>query len=843
MLAAADSLVPRTQPTAMPSHHVSQVPEASSLEERTRLERALRDSEERFRSLAHLSFDVYWETDTQHRFTRQEFGPNVQDRPDPSAQIGKTRWELPYLGPDEDTWRRHRATLAALLPFRDFEIDRPTASGGIRHMSVSGFPVFDEHGRFTGYRGVARDITPLKRAQAEHAAHLSFLQAMDRISRAMQGTHDVERLLQDVLDAAIDLLACDRAWLLHPGDAGFRQWRVASERVRPPLAPALARGAELAGDEPLAAAFEASRASDHPVQVLPGPLASRHGIQAHLAMALNATQAQPSLFCLHRCAEARPWTDEEQRLFREIARRLADGLSSLLLIESLRDSERRLEAAQRIAHVGWWERDYRTSHVELSHEASRIFGVEPVDMPHWQGRWLGLIHPDDRSRTAAASEAALRGGARYDVEYRVVRPDGEERMVHSQGDVIWDEAGQAIRQFGVMQDITDLRRAQEGLRASEARFRTFADHAADAFFLMDKELHVIDVNRQACEGMGYTRDELIGMRPHDFDAGLDAGSIAELGKRAAAGDTFTFETLHRRRDGSVFPVEIRSGTFVQAGRVHILALARDITERKQAEEKLRLQDHALQTSRMELAHVSRLTTLGELSTSIAHEVSQPLGAMIASAGACARWLAAQPPNLAEARATLAHIATDGARARDVVGRIRALTKRQMVRMQRLDLNRELREVLALTEHESRTQRIVRQADLDPALPGVLGDRIQVQQVLLNLVVNAAEAMSAVHDRPRLLTLISRCDGPDAIRLEVRDTGSGIDPQRLEDVFESFYTTKEDGIGIGLSISRSVVEAHGGRLWAGANEPHGAVFSLTLPAAPAAEGHDPAGGRP
>lgn len=820
----------------MASHHLSQqMPEALSPDERTRLERALRDSEERFRSLVQLSFDVYWETDTQHRFTRQEFGSNLQDRPDAGAQLGKTRWELPYLGPDEEAWRRHRATLAALLPFRDFEIDRPTASGGVRRMSVSGFPVFDEDGRFTGYRGVARDITQLKRAQAEHAAHLSFLQAMDRISRAMQGTHDVERLLRDVLDAALELLACDRAWLLHPCDAGFTQWRAAAESVRPPLAPVLAPGAVLAGDAPLAAAFEASRASGQPVQVQPGSLASRHGVRAHLAMALPATQAQPSLFCLHRRAPARSWTDEEQRLFREIGRRLADGLSSLLLIESLRDSERRLEAAQRIAHVGWWERDYRTSHVELSHEASRIFGVEPVDMPYWHGRWLGLIHPDDRLRTAAASEAALQGGARYDVEYRVVRPDGEERMVHSQGDVIWNEAGQATRQFGVMQDITDLRRAQEGLRASEARFRTFADHAADAFFLMDHELNVIDVNRQACEGMGYTRDELIGMNPRDFDVGLDARSIAEIAERAIAGETVTFETRHRRRDGSVFPVEIRSVTFVQAGRLHILALARDITERKRAEEKLRLQDHALQTSRMELAHVARLTTLGELSTSIAHEVSQPLGAMIAGAGACARWLAAQPPNLAEARATLANIATDGARARDVVARIRALTKRQMVRMQRLDLNRELQEVLALTEHESRSHRIVRQTDLDPALPSVLGDRIQVQQVLINLVMNAAEAMSAVEDRPRVLTLVSRRDGPDAIRLDVRDTGSGIDPQRLEQVFESFYTTKEEGIGIGLSISRSIVEAHGGRLWAGANHPHGAVFSLTLPAAPAPGG--------
>jgi PAS domain S-box-containing protein len=822
----------------MASNRVSQVPDAQSLGERKRLERALRDSEERFRSLVQLSFDVYWETDAEHRFTRQDFNPSLHDAPPPGSQLGKTRWEVPCLEPDEEAWCRHRAMLEAHLPFRDFELSRPTASGSVRRMSVSGFPVFDDDGRFTGYRGVARDITQLKHAEAEHAAHLSFLRAMDRISRAMQGTDDVEGLLRNVLDAAIDIFSCDRAWLLHAPEAGVSAWRAAMERVRPPLPAALARGADVADDEPLLAAFTAARAAGEPVQWLAESPANHHGIRAQMAMAFDTAEGMPHLFCLHRCAQARRWTDEEQHLFREIGSRLADGLSRLLVIDSLRDSERRLEAAQRLAHVGWWERDYRTSHVVLSDEASRIFGVEPVSMPHWHGRWLSLIHPDDRARTAAASDEALKGGPRYDVEYRVVRPDGEQRMVHSQGDVIWDEAGRAIRQFGVMQDITELWRAEEDLRASEARFRTFADRAADAFFLMDGQLTVIDVNRQACEGLGYTREELIGMHPHDFDVGLEAQSISELAERASAGETVTFETRHRRRDGSVFPVEIRSGTFVQGGRLHVLALARDITERKRAEEKLQQQDHALQASRMELAHVSRLTTLGELSSSIAHEVSQPLGAMIASAGACTRWLAAQPPNLAEARATLANIATDGARARDVVGRIRALTKRQMVRMQPLDLNRELLEVLALTEHESRTHRIVPRTELDPALPRVLGDRIQIQQVLINLVLNAAEAMSAVDDRPRLLTLVSRRDGLDAILLEVRDTGSGIDTQCIEQVFEAFFTTKDEGIGIGLSISRSIVESHGGRLWAGVNEPHGAVFHLRLPVASADGGHDP-----
>lgn len=812
----------------MASNRVSHESDAPGLGKLEHLEKALRDSEERFRRLVQLSFDVYWESDAEHRFTRQDFAATLHEAPVPGSEIGKTRWEVPYVEPDEEAWRRHRGTLDAHLPFRDFELARPTAGGGVRHVSVSGFPVFDEDGRFMGYRGVGRDITQLKRAEAQQAAHVLFLQSTERISRAMQGSQDLEGLLRDVLDEALDIFSCDRAWLLRSSDAQLTTWRPDMERARPPLPAVLASGADVAGGEDLLALFTATNASGEPVQALPASLADRYGVLSQMAMALHTREAQPRLFCLHRCAQARSWTDDEQRLFRDIGRRLADAVRSLLDIGRLRDSERRLEAAQRVAHVGWWERDYRTAQVLLSNEASRIFGVEPVDMPQWHGRWLSLIHPDDRARISAAVDAALQGGPRYDVEYRVVRPDGEQRMVHSQGDVVWDESGHAMRQFGVMQDITDLWRAEEDLRGSEARFRTFVDRAADAFYLMDDQLTVIDVNRQACEGLGYAREDLIGMRPADFDVALEEQSISQLAERALSGETITFETRHRRRDGTVFPVEIRSGTFRQGDRLFYLALARDITERKLAEERLRQQDRALQTSRSELAHVSRLTTLGELTSSIAHEVSQPLGAMIASAGACSRWLAAQPPNIAEARATLDNIAADGRRARDVIGRIRALTMRKVVRKQDVDINRELEEVLALTEHESRTHRIVRRTQLDRTLPCVPGDRIQLQQVFINLILNAIEAMSALEDRPRVLTIMSRQEGPNAILVEVRDTGIGLDPQRVQQVFEAFYTTKEEGIGIGLSISRSIVEAHGGRLWATVNQPHGAAFLLMLP---------------
>ena len=252
-------------------------------------------------------------------------------------------------------------------------------------------------------------------------------------------------------------------------------------------------------------------------------------------------------------------------------------------------------------------------------------------------------------------------------------------------------------------------------------------------------------------------------------------------------------------------------------------VAADVTEEKRGQE-------ALAKAQADLAHVSRLTTLGELAASIAHEVSQPVGAIMARADACARWLSAAPPDMEEARAALDNIAADGKRARDVIARIRALAKRQLPRTESVDINREVGEVLAISEHALRAHAIVLRTELDRTLRRVVGDPVQLQQVLLNLIVNATEAMSAVHDRPRELTIVSGKDGPNAVCVEVRDSGSGLDAQEAERVFEAFYSTKSEGLGIGLAISRSIVKAHGGRLSASANRPHGAVFRLSLPAA-------------
>jgi PAS domain S-box-containing protein len=491
--------------------------------------------------------------------------------------------------------------------------------------------------------------------------------------------------------------------------------------------------------------------------------------------------------------------------------------------DELRQSESRLGEAQRIAHVGWWERDLVTNQVSLSDETRRIFGVQPVDLPDWHGRWLDLIHPQDRAKAAMAAAAALLpDGARYDIEYRVIRPDGTERTVHSQGNVIRDQNGQPLRQFGVLQDITELRQAERELRASEQRFRTFVDNATDAFFLIDDHSKVLDVNRQACESLGYSREELIGGHRNLFDVGLDEASIARLKQRIAAGETVTFETRHRRKDGSSFPVEARVGHFEQGGR-RFLCLVRDITERKRAEEALRVLE-------ADLAHMNRLSIMGELTASLAHEVLHPIAATRNNARAAVRFLDKNPPDLAEVREALDCIVRDADRAKEIVGRVRDHIKKAPPRLGPFDLNQAIGEVIGMVRDTIDRNRVALRADLFSGLVPVHGDRVQLQQVVLNLMLNAIEAMSSDADRARELSIVTEPGEAGGILVAVSDSGPGIRRDNLEQIFQPFYTTKSSGIGMGLSICRSIIVAHGGRLWADTDQPRGATFRFSLPAA-------------
>jgi PAS domain S-box-containing protein len=291
-----------------------------------------------------------------------------------------------------------------------------------------------------------------------------------------------------------------------------------------------------------------------------------------------------------------------------------------------------------------------------------------------------------------------------------------------------------------------------------------------------------------------------------------------------SGRDFTMEARFLRARDGTYRWHLNRAVAVRDAEGNLLRLvgtSTDVHDWRQAQE-------ALRNTQSEFAHMTRVMTMGELTASIAHEVNQPLGAIVTSAAAGARWLATKPPQMDKARRALERIANDGKRAAEVIRRIRALMKRQAPRKEWLDINETILEVIALAQYQLRRSEILLETRLGRNLPLVRGDRVQLQQVLLNLIINAIEAMSGIKDRPRELTIVSSSDGPDTVSVEVRDSGTGLDPEHAPHVFETFYTTKAEGLGIGLSISRSIVEAHGGCLSAAANAPHGTVFLFSLP---------------
>jgi C4-dicarboxylate-specific signal transduction histidine kinase len=281
---------------------------------------------------------------------------------------------------------------------------------------------------------------------------------------------------------------------------------------------------------------------------------------------------------------------------------------------------------------------------------------------------------------------------------------------------------------------------------------------------------------------------------------------------------------HRRKDESLFPVEVQTSVFWHGGRRFLLKVARDISDHVRAEE----QRDRLRQLEADLAHINRVSMLGELAASVAHEVNQPLSGVVSNASAGLRWLAGDVPNLEEAREGLRRIVRDGKRAGEVIARIRALTRKAATPTEKLDVNQTIGEVLALTGDEAKRKSVTIQTRFADDVFPVLGDRVQLQQVMLNLVMNAIEAMSSLDEWARELVITTRNIDPDQVQVTVEDSGPGLDPNTTGRIFDPFYTTKPGGMGMGLSISRSIIQAHDGRLWATARDGPGTMFHFTLP---------------
>src|SRR5216683_2906260 len=313
--------------------------------------------------------------------------------------------------------------------------------------------------------------------------------------------------------------------------------------------------------------------------------------------------------------------------------------------------------------------------------------------------------------------------------------------------------------------------------------------------------------------------ELIGTRVHPEDIPL----LHDMIERArGAGTDFEYEFRLQMPEQSIKYLHmVAHGTRDQDGRLEYIGAVQDVTAR-------RLSEQALGKAQSELAHVARVTTLSTLTASIAHEVNQPLSGIITNASTCLRMLAADPPDVDGARETARRTIRDGHRASEVITRLRALFSKRDGPVESVDLNEATREVIALSRSELQRSRAILRPELGDDLPPVTGDRVQLQQVILNLLLNASEAMSGVDDRPRQLVIRTARDEGDRVRLSVQDAGVGVEPQGVDKLFEAFYTTKSGGMGIGLSVSRSIIESHHGRLWAAPNDGPGATFSFSIP---------------
>jgi two-component system, LuxR family, sensor kinase FixL len=356
------------------------------------------------------------------------------------------------------------------------------------------------------------------------------------------------------------------------------------------------------------------------------------------------------------------------------------------------------------------------------------------------------------------------------------------------------------------------------------------DLTHDTIFARDMKDTITYWNLGAEKLYGWSADEAIGKNSHQLMKTVFPKALESINAELARTGRWEGELLHTNRDGT--SVKVASRWSLQKDNrnrlIGILETNNDITEQSRAQE-------ALQVAQAELAHVSRLTTLGQLMASIAHEVNQPLAGIVTNGEACLRWLNFDPPELGEVRSGLQSMISDGVRASDVIWGLRALTKKTQSQRTTLNVNELVEQVTKLVQRELLNNRVLLQLDLSHELPNVFGDRVQLQQVVLNLIINAIQAMSTIDDRPRVLLVQSRQSEAGEVVVAVIDNGTGIDPAIADQLFSAFFTTKTSGLGMGLSICRSIIEAHGGKVIARNNQGAGATFEFTLPADTAANG--------
>jgi signal transduction histidine kinase len=535
--------------------------------------------------------------------------------------------------------------------------------------------------------------------------------------------------------------------------------------------------------------------------------------------------------------------------------------------ETLRESEAYLAESQRLSHTGSWACKIATREmIHSSEEHRHLFGLDPErkGIPSFD-EFYQRIHPEDRDRTIDDLERAIRAGTNVEAHFRVVLPEGTTRCMYGIGHPVVKPSGDIGEFVGTVMDVTERNRA-EALRDGERRILEMIARDAPLEEILEKLVRVVEAQFAGLlcsvllldEDGQHVRHGAAPSLPEPYNAAIDglrigpkAGScgtamyrrepvvvtdilqdplweqyraVAEpYGLRACwstpilapSGKALGTFAMYYREPRSPSPAETRALEMA----THLAGIA---IERKLAREER----ERLRQVQADLAHINRVTTMGELTASLAHEVNQPIAAAVTDANTCLRWLVRDHPDVEEAREAAARIVKDSTRAAEIISRTRLLFKKGAPQRELVDVNEVIREMIVLLRSEATRYSISVRTELAD-LPQVMGDRVQLQQVLMNLMINGMDAMKDV-DGTRELVICSQQGKDGQLMISVSDTGVGLPPQQADKIFNAFFTTKPHGTGMGLRISRSIVESHGGRLWAADNSQRGASFYITLP---------------
>jgi two-component system sensor kinase FixL len=477
--------------------------------------------------------------------------------------------------------------------------------------------------------------------------------------------------------------------------------------------------------------------------------------------------------------------------------------------------------------VGIWDLDLSTRKLFWSSPTHRLFGV-PENAPVSYDLFLSLLLPEDRARTESAIQRSIKTGCRFDIQYRIRGTPAGSRWVRARGGLVINDDGVPRRLSGVVLDIDDQKLIEEALLAREDHLRSILDTIPDAMIVIDDHGIIQHFSTAAERLFGYSEHEAIGQNVSilmpEPDSSRHDGYLARYqstGERHIIG--IGRIVTGKRRDGATFPMHLSVGEMHSGGKRHFTGFVRDLTEHQRTQAKL-------QELHSELVHISRLSAMGEMASALAHELNQPLTAISNYMKGSRRLLAASAdPNIAKIETALDRAADQAIRAGQIIRRLRDFVSRRESEKRVESLAKLIEEAVALGLAGAREQNVMLRLDLDAECDRVLVDRVQIQQVLINLFRNALEAM--VESPKREIAASSTKASDDTVELSISDTGHGFSEATTANLFETFFTTKETGMGVGLSISRSIIEAHGGRMWAEPNDSGGATFRLTLPIAP------------